>query len=212
MEYLLGETLARIARRASADLTATTHWWALAMRIVAETAEGLHAAHELKSDAGEPLEVVHRDVTPANVFVTYDGAVKIVDFGVARAQDKVHKTRAGRVKCQYAYMAPEQARAQKVDRRADIWSLGVILWELLAARRLFQRDTEAATLMAVVAGEVPPLEQVRPELPADVVQLVGRMLSVDPTKRPPRPASWFASSIGRSRASVTRWARPTSAS
>ncbi|MDQ3038151.1 MAG: protein kinase, partial [Myxococcota bacterium] len=184
MEYLLGETLGRLARHVDAELAASPRWWAIAMRIVVETCEGLQAAHELRNDEGEPLEVVHRDVTPANVFVTYDGAVKVVDFGVARAQERVHQTRAGRVKGQYAYMAPEQATGKPLDRRADVWSLGVLLWELLAGKRLFERDNEAATLMAVVHGEIPPLRDVRPELPADVAALVTRTLSLEPKRRP----------------------------
>jgi hypothetical protein len=185
MEYLLGETLGRVWRRARTQgVTGTPAWWALSMRIVAEAAEGLHAAHELASETGEPLLVVHRDVSPSNVFVTYEGAVKVVDFGVARAQNKVHQTRDGRVKGHYAYMAPEQARAGNVDRRADLWSLGVLLWELLAGQRLFRRESEAATLMAVICGEVPSLAGQCPTLPTEVTELVERLLADDPELRP----------------------------
>jgi hypothetical protein len=184
MEYLLGETLGRLSRRVAPEMAPTPQWWALAMRIVSEAAEGLHAAHELTNDAGEKLQVVHRDVSPANVFVTYDGVVKVVDFGVARAAERIHETRAGHVKGQFAYMAPEQARGLDVDRRADVWSLGVILWELLAGERLFARGNDAATLVAVVHGEVRDLRSVRPEIPEAIASIPMRCLSMDPEQRP----------------------------
>jgi hypothetical protein len=187
MEHLLGETLSKVWQRVGEDDELGKHrrWWAMSLRMIAEACEGLHAAHELTNDLGEPLHVVHRDVSPWNLFVTYDGAVKVMDFGVARAAERIHQTRTGQVKGHYAYMAPEQARNEDVDRRADVWSLGVILWELLTLKRLFDRDTEAATIMAVVHAEVRPPSSVRPALPQMIDEVVLRALRPDPKDRYP---------------------------
>ena len=186
MEYLAGETLGRIGRRVSRDPErfASPKWWATALRLVADASEGLHAAHELQNDAGELLQVVHRDVSPANIFVTYDGTVKVVDFGVARANERTHQTSAGQVKGHYAYMAPEHARGKTMDRRADIWSLGVVLFELLAGRRMMDQPNDAAILMSLLAGDLPSLSEVRPGLPDHVYAIVSRTLSMDPAGRP----------------------------
>jgi serine/threonine-protein kinase len=185
MEYLLGETLQRVWRHVLRDpeLARSPRWYTLALRIIAEACEGLHAAHELRGDDGALLEVVHRDVSPANIFVTYEGAVKIVDFGVARAADRLHTTTTGQVKGRFAYMALEQARNQGVDRRADVWSLGVVLWELLTGMRLFDRDNDATTMMAVLEGNIPAPSVVRPGLPPVLDEVVLRALRADRTER-----------------------------
>ena len=185
MEYLLGETLQRVWRHVLRDpeFARSPRWYTLALRIIAEACEGLHAAHELRGDDGALLEVVHRDVSPANIFITYEGAVKIVDFGVARAADRLHTTTTGQVKGRFAYMALEQARSQGVDRRADVWSLGVVLWELLTGMRLFDRDNDAATMMAVIEGNVPAPSVVRPGLPPVLDEVVLRALRADRTER-----------------------------
>jgi len=179
MEYLLGETLqtvlARIARRPAFERPA--RWLELAALLVSEAAEGLHAAHELRDDKGELLNVVHRDVSPPNLFVGYDGIVKVVDFGIARARNRMHATTAGTIKGKYTYMAPEQASRGELDRRADVWSLGVVLWELLTCRRLFRRDREAETIMAVCTLPIPRPSEVDPTVPAELDAIVMRALT-----------------------------------
>jgi len=125
MEYLEGQPLNRVVNRVGRER------FPLAMHIglLADTLAGLHYAHDLTDYDGTPLEVVHRDVTPHNIFITYEGQVKVVDFGIAKAMNSSSETKTGVLKGKVAYMAPEQARGEKVDRRADVFSVGVMLWE-----------------------------------------------------------------------------------
>ncbi|MEM9072226.1 MAG: serine/threonine-protein kinase, partial [Myxococcota bacterium] len=164
MEYLVGETLARVIResvRADPDDPRRIRY---AAHIVAQACEGLHAAHELRDSDGALLHVVHRDVSPHNIFVTHDGGVRVVDFGIARAADQTHRTVTGTVKGKFAYMSPEQASGDSTDRRADIWSLGVVLWEMLAGRRLFHNRSDSATVLAVVNAEIHPPSRYAPDV------------------------------------------------
>lgn len=186
MEYLIGEPLSNLGRALRRGTPASAHLHALAMaRIIADAAEGLHAAHELRDAHGDPLGVVHRDVSPDNIFLTYDGVVKIVDFGVASATRQLHKTRTGIIKGKYAYLQPEVLRGEKPDRRADVWSLAVVLWELLTLKRLFHRETDFLTLRAIADAEVRAPSQVRPGVPAELDRIVMRALSRDPSERYP---------------------------
>jgi serine/threonine-protein kinase len=123
--------------------------------IGARVAEGLHYAHELHGEDGTPLDIVHRDVNATNIFVTYDGTVKIIDFGLAKAANRASKTAAGIIKGKVAYMSPEQAVGAPVDRRTDVFALGTTLWEIACDRRLFKRSDEVETLRRVHAAEVP---------------------------------------------------------
>jgi len=143
----------------------------------------LHAAHELRGNQGELLDVVHRDVSPHNLFVTYDGDVSVVDFGIARASDRLQQTATGVLKGKFSYMAPEQIRQTRVDRRADIWSLGVCLWEALTQRRLFVRASQADTLMSVMMDAIKAPTEVDPTLPAALDQIVLRALTRNPDER-----------------------------
>jgi len=187
MEFLLGESLSRVWKVLSTNEGEQD--WArvarLSARIVADAAEGLHAAHELRGDDGNSLNVVHRDVSPQNLFVTYDGVVKVVDFGIARAAGKLHHTATGSVKGKFAYMAPEQAKRVPVDRRADVWSLGVVLWELSTGKRLFRQDTEVDTLVAVMNEPVMPPSRARPGVPSALDEVVARALDRDRETRYP---------------------------
>jgi serine/threonine-protein kinase len=152
-------------------------------RIIADACEGLHAAHELKDANGDLLHVVHRDVSPRNLFVTYDGAVQVVDFGIASASQRQHHTSTGQVKGTFAYMAPEQLAGQPIDRRVDIWSLGVALWEMLAVKRLFKRDTTANTIHSVLYDEIQPPSDYRSQVPEELDRIVLKALERDPKVR-----------------------------
>src|SRR5512142_1162948 len=148
------------------------------VQVGADVARALAYAHRL-TDAGRPLGIVHRDVSPHNVLVSFEGEVKLADFGIARAMNQAGLTEPGTVKGKFAYMAPEQARSAPLDGRADVFSLGVILWELCTGRRLFARDSDAEMLAAVVAPDpiAPPSswnESVPPELDAIVIGALSR--------------------------------------
>jgi serine/threonine-protein kinase len=156
-----------------------------AVLIAAEVAKGLAYAHRASED-GRPLEVVHRDVSPHNILLSYEGEVKLTDFGIARAASLAGLTDPGVIKGKFAYMAPEQARGEPVDARADVFSLGVVLWELCAGRRLFARETEAATLAAVLSPEpVSPPSAWNEAVPTALDAAVLAALANDPARRTP---------------------------
>jgi serine/threonine-protein kinase len=187
MELLVGESLKKIRRaiaRRAAETDPARHA-AYVARVLADSCEGLHAAHELCDARGRPLEVVHRDVAPDNLFVTYDGVVKVVDFGVAKLAHARHRTRTGIIKGKMDYIAPELLRGDRADRRADVWGLGVVLWEMLTLKRLFHRPTDVATLGAVLGSEVTPPSKVRAGLPEELDHIVLRALARDPDLRYP---------------------------
>jgi serine/threonine-protein kinase len=147
MEYLHGEPLREVMRRTEETGTKTPP--EIACRVIADAALGLHAAHQLLGDRGEALHLVHRDVTPHNLFVTYDGTTKVVDFGIAKFSPRMSSTRAGTLKGKLAYMSPEQVSGRAVDRRTDVFALGVVLWELTTGRRLFRMESDLDTLKRV---------------------------------------------------------------
>ncbi|MFO0761189.1 MAG: protein kinase [Byssovorax sp.] len=151
MEYLEGQPLNRVLHRLS---RAGGLPLALHLRVISEVLSGLHHAHELTDYDGTPLGVVHRDITPHNIFVTYDGQVKVVDFGIAKALNSSSETRTGVLKGKVAYMAPEQARGERVDRRADIFSVGVLLWEAATGKRLWKGVPDITILQRLLSGEI----------------------------------------------------------
>jgi len=155
----------------------------LAVTIAAKVAGGLHAAHELTDDAGEPLGVVHRDVSPQNVLVAYKGHVKLIDFGIAKARGRMQQTAAGLLKGKFRYMAPEQAMGKPVDRRTDVYALGVVLWELLTMRKLFDADNELALLDLVRNPRIPPPSSIAPDVPPALDQVVLTALAADQNQR-----------------------------
>jgi eukaryotic-like serine/threonine-protein kinase len=182
MEYIEGDTLARLVARATTSGNRLPV--SIGMRVILDMLFGLHAAHELHDERGDPVELVHRDVSPQNVLVGVDGISRITDFGVARASSRLTATRVGQLKGKIAYMAPEQAMGvPDVDRRADVFSAGIVLWEVLAARRLFKAENEAATLSRVVSEPIPKLTQVAPEIHPQVAAVVMKALERDPEKR-----------------------------
>jgi serine/threonine protein kinase len=150
----------------------------MAVRIIADAAAGLHAAHELRDESGALLGVVHRDVSPHNILIGTSGRVKLVDFGVAKARTRLGEaTEVGHVKGKFGYMSPEQALARQLDRRSDVFSLGIVLYELTTGRRLFRGDNDAQTLSLVVQGQIPPLASVVPGYPPALAGIVMKALS-----------------------------------
>ena len=178
MEYVEGESLAGVLRRTRPPLT-------YAVRIVSDAAAGLHAAHELRDPSGQLLGVVHRDVSPQNILVSYDGAVKVVDFGVARARGSLHST--GReFKGKLSYMSPEQFDAPStVDRRTDVFALGVVLYESTTRQRLFKGETESETVSRVLKGKITPPSELAPDYPPALERIAMRALKRDPERRYP---------------------------
>ncbi len=182
MDYVQGESLARLAKHARDQNVRIDP--ALAVAVLSGVLHGLHAAHETKDEAQRALQIVHRDVSPQNVLLGTDGVARVVDFGVAKAAVRFHTTRDSQIKGKLPYMAPEQLRGADVDRRTDVYSAAVLLWELLTGRRLFTGPNPAAIFGAVLEQEIPPPSQLAPEVPAALDRLVLAALSRNPERRP----------------------------
>jgi phosphate transport system substrate-binding protein len=181
MEYLDGQPLSRVvtqARRADRPLPVE-----LALQIVADALGALGYAHDLADFDGAPLGIVHRDVSPQNVFWTYDGEIKLVDFGVAKFALNSTETEAGVVKGKLTYMAPEQARGQPIDRRADLFVTGILLWELISGRRLLRAPSQAASMQRLLFEELPPLSRVKPGVDPAIARICDRALERDLDRR-----------------------------
>jgi serine/threonine-protein kinase len=155
----------------------------IAVAIIQQACAGLQFAHELKDDDGNNLGVVHRDISPGNIFLTAEGTAKVLDFGVVKANDTASKTRTGVLKGKFGYMSPEQIMAKPVDRRSDVFSLGIVLFELLTNRRLFARESEYATLKAITESPITQLSSLRPDLPKELGEVVSRALTRDLDER-----------------------------
>jgi eukaryotic-like serine/threonine-protein kinase len=181
MEYLDGQPLTRVLNRLLRGPGGLS--LPLRLRILTSMLAGLEYAHSLTALDGTPLGVIHRDVSPQNVFVTYDGQVKLVDFGVAKTLAAAHTTRPGTLKGKIAYMAPEQMQPSPIDRRADLFSVGVMMWEMLAARRMWHGMTEVEIVSFLASGRpLPPLPP-DPTLPPGLEEIVARALEPDPYRR-----------------------------
>jgi serine/threonine protein kinase len=174
MEYLEGVPLSVFRRK---DFYAALPDPRLVAAFGVQACEGLHHAHQLKRADGELLGVVHRDISPQNLFATTDGIVKVLDFGIAKVQDASARTSTGAVKGTYAYMAPEQLRNESLDRRVDVWAMGAVLWETLAQRHLFKRDTEFLTFEAIAKEPIANICDVRPDVPPLLGDTIMRALS-----------------------------------
>lgn len=182
MEYLQGQPLSRILRRATKQQKELS--LDMQVRIVADCLAGLHYAHELADYDGTPLNVVHRDVTPSNIFVTYDGVVKVVDFGIAKASGRSTETKTGVVKGKMTYMAPEQALGMAIDRRADIFSVGVMLWEAATGVRMWKGIDEVVILTKLINHEVPRSpKEANPDVPEELDLICQKALASDPDER-----------------------------
>jgi serine/threonine protein kinase len=174
MEFVHGEDLGRVMRQAWSG----QKWVPLPveLRIIAQACEGLHYAHTRTDEKGQPLKVVHRDVSPQNVLISFDGNAKIVDFGIARAADQVSTTRSGAIKGKFAYMSPEQASGKALDHRADQFAVGLVMYELLTGVRPLKRDSDLLTLKAAVDCQIPPPSKVA-DVPEDLDEVVLKALS-----------------------------------
>lgn len=181
MELIVGVTLSRIMKEAAKVRRAVPV--PMAIELLAQSAEGLHAAHVATTPIGQPLDIIHRDVSPQNILVGVDGRARLTDFGVARAVLRSTKTDAGRIKGKFAYCAPEQLRSEEIDQRADIFSLGVVSWEALAGQRLFVADHPLATMERVTSMPILPLHQVRAKVPEGVSAVIDKALQRDPNGR-----------------------------
>jgi eukaryotic-like serine/threonine-protein kinase len=181
MEYVEGRSLLDVVvqtRRAG-----TTIPIGLAVKIISETAEGLHHAHTATDSASEPLGIVHRDVSPSNILVSFAGVAKISDFGIAKATSALHQTRSGTIKGKYAYMSPQQCLSQPLDNRSDIFSLGIVLFEVTTYTRLFARSNEALTIHALLTEPIPRPSALVPDYPPILEQIVMHCLERDPERR-----------------------------
>jgi serine/threonine-protein kinase len=182
MEYLPGENLSTVARTGAKMGKPLPIPYAV--RIVADIAEGLGYAHTKTGPDGQLLGIVHRDVSPQNLLVTYDGVVKVLDFGIAKAASRESATLAGQVKGKAAYMSPEQARGGTIDPRSDIFSLGIILFEVVTRSRLFQFNDQFAALAAVASNDPIPLAHERnPSVPENLSRIIAQALAREPAQR-----------------------------
>jgi len=201
MEYVSGESLAHLIKcaRAAGRLTPIP----VVVDIVTGLLNGLHAAHEATNEHGEPLNVVHRDVSPHNVLVGTDGVTRVLDFGIAKAAGHVHHTRAGEVKGKIRYMPPEQIAGKEVTRAADIYAASVVLWEALTCSRLFSGSNDGEVVYRVMEGQIVPPSGMRRDVPPGLDAIVMRGLSRDPNARY-ATAKEMADVLERSVPAVTR--------
>ena len=181
MEWVEGESLHTVIAEAGKRRAIPAE---LAVKIIADAASGLHAAHELRDLDGSLRGVVHRDVSPHNILIGTNGMVKLVDFGVAKAIGRISEaTRAGQLKGKFGYMSPEQALGKAVDRRSDIFSLGIVLFELTTSRRLFRGEHDIDTLKLVIGGPIPKPSSIDPKYPPGLERIVLKALERNPEAR-----------------------------
>ena len=181
MELVQGKSLSAVLRRAQEEEGGRVDP-KLAAFVVAQAAAGLNHAHNLTDPLGNPLGLVHRDVSPQNILISFEGSVKVIDFGIARALGRITETQTGGMKGKFGYMSPEQARGEEVDQRTDIFALGVVLWEALTGRRLFQRENDLATMRALTYEPIPRPSTIK-EVPLELESLVMRALARNPKLR-----------------------------
>ena len=177
MEYVHGESWSRLI--AASLRKAQPVPIAISSAIAIDTLNGLHAAHEARNERGEPLGIVHRDVSPQNAMVGVDGVTRVLDFRVAKASGRLQSTQNDELKGKLAYMSPQQIMGESVDRRADVWSTAVCLWESLTGMRLFRAEVQATVAVKVLNDVIPPPSKYRPEIPRELDEVVLRGLSRD---------------------------------
>lgn len=181
MEYVAGESLSRLVRKARerGERVPPRH----AVAIMSGALEGLHSAHDAKSEKGQPLGLVHRDVSPQNVHVGVDGVPRLLDFGIAKATNRVQETRTDQIKGKVAYMSPEQLAKGAIDRRADVYSASVVLWEALTGQRLFKADDVPSLVYAIINEEVRRPSSLVPDLPPGLDEIVMKGLEREADNR-----------------------------
>lgn len=177
LEYIHGVSLAQLIKKSRG--VKLEH----AIKIVSDVCAALHYAHNLKDKTGKPLNIVHRDVSPQNVLISYEGAVKMIDFGVAKATTQLHETRAGTFKGKYAYMSPEQCKGEEIDHRSDIFAVGIVLYETLTGKGLFHRENIFDTMEAVLNLNPPPVRRLFPSYPPEIDQIIAKAMAKDREKR-----------------------------
>jgi len=181
MEYLAGQPLSQLLKQGKKGNQLDPY---IGATVIQQAAAGLHAAHDLTTMAGEHLELIHRDVSPGNIMVLYDGTVKLLDFGVSKARGRITASDTGQLKGKIGYVAPEQVAGDKaIDARVDVYSLGVVMWEMLAYRRLFYNDSQAATLKQITDGVVPPPSRFRPDVPTELESICLKAMARRPEDR-----------------------------
>lgn len=198
LEWVEGVALHRLLRPAAAE-RASPLPLAIAVRIVIGACAGLHAAHEATDDDGSALALVHRDVSPQNLIVSKDGEVKVSDFGIAKAKCTIHRTAPGQAKGKLAYMAPEQLRGIGIDRRADVYALGCVLYEITTGKRPFEGETDGDTMKAILRSAPRAPSELVASFPAELSRILGRAMARDPEDR-------FASAEGL-RLALEQWLR-----
>jgi serine/threonine protein kinase len=177
MECIVGRDMRRILPKAEA--MGVDFPLVYALKIASSVCEGLYYAHQRTDLYGNPLRIVHRDVTPENIFVSFDGTVKILDFGIAKAANQIEQTRAGEIKGKLSYMSPEQCMGKSLDQRSDIFSLGAVLYEWITGNKLFSGESEVAILKSISDGKIVPPSEVRKDLPENVERILMRALERD---------------------------------
>ena len=181
MEYISGRNLRELIRKTLASKTPIDVPFSVYM--IKEVAAGLNYAHNaVDSSTGQPLHLIHRDISPQNIMISFDGEIKIIDFGIAKIAD-TDLTKAGHLKGKFGYMSPEQARGEKLDLRGDIFCLGIILWELLANKRLFKCDNEMATLRKVQNCDIPSVQNINPQVSSSLEKIVLKTLKKNKNSR-----------------------------
>ncbi|MCX4245856.1 serine/threonine-protein kinase [Paraliomyxa miuraensis] len=213
LEYVAGRDLRAIFQRA--QQMGQPMPVAQACYIIMKICEGLDYAHNKKDKYNRPLSIVHRDVSPPNILVSFEGEVKLIDFGVAKAAGRASRTQAGILKGKFGYMSPEQVRGMPLDRRSDVFSVGVVLFEILVGQRLFQAETDFATLEKVRAVDVPRPTQVNPNIPKPLENIIFKALTREPEQRyqsaielhDELQAFMFAQGLFYSRKDLAAWMR-----
>ncbi len=181
MEFISGQDLLELQRRLRGQRRIMSV--AMSCYIVREIAAGLDYVHAKKDENGQPLNIIHRDISPQNILVTYGGKVKIIDFGIAKGTFQETHTQVGVLKGKFGYMSPEQVRGEAIDHRSDVFSMGVLLWELLTNRRLFKAENEFETLQMVRNPQVDPPSVKNNQIPPEVDRIVARALAADRNQR-----------------------------
>jgi serine/threonine-protein kinase len=181
LEYLEGVPLSSILAQQLSE--ASNFDLGFLAGLIVQAAEGIQHAHDATDERGDPLNIIHRDVSPPNLFVTTDGVVKVLDFGISKSRASVVRTLTGQIRGKFAYMSPEQLRGERLDRRSDVFSLGIVLAELVTGRRLFRRTNRIEVFKAIVREPIPSVRELRPELPDLLVEVTDRALARDRDER-----------------------------